>query len=102
MRGNFGLKLQSSPKLPHIHARLYCSDRFVSRFLSRRFHPKSRRLFPFYFSNITLKTDLLTFGVTGAVFKIAGEMRRLQLNRVKLGKGCLLEPSRNLFQMADY
>ena len=51
--------------------------RVVSRFLSRRFHPKSRRLFPFYFSNITLRTDLLTFGVTGAVFKIAGEMRRL-------------------------
>ena len=49
----------------------------VSRFLSRRFHPKSRRLFPFYFSSITLKTDLLTFGVTGAVFKIASEMRRL-------------------------
>ena len=51
--------------------------RVVSRFLSRRFRPKSRRLFPFYFSNITLRTDLLTFGVTGAVFKIAGEMRRL-------------------------
>ena len=51
--------------------------RVVSRFLSTRFHPKSRRLFPFYFSNITLRTDLLTFGVTGAVFKIAGEMRRL-------------------------
>ena len=51
--------------------------RVVSRFLSRRFHPKSRRLFPFYFSNITLRTDLLTFRVTGAVFKIAGEMRRL-------------------------
>ena len=52
--------------------------RVVSRFLSRRFHPKSRRLFPFYFSNITLRTDLvLTFRVTGAVFKIAGEMRLL-------------------------
>ena len=25
MRGNFGLKLQSSPKLPHIRARLYCN-----------------------------------------------------------------------------
>ena len=25
MRGNFGLKLQNSPKLPHIHARLYCN-----------------------------------------------------------------------------
>ena len=24
MRGNFGLKLQNSPKLPHVHARLYC------------------------------------------------------------------------------
>ena len=48
--------------------------RIVGRFFSRRFHPKSR-LFPFYFSNITLRTDLLTFGVTGAVFKIAGEMR---------------------------
>ena len=31
----------------------------------------------FYFSNITLRTDLLTFGVTGAVFKIAGEMCQL-------------------------
>ena len=29
------------------------------------------------FSNIMLKTDLLTFGLTGAGFKIAGEMRRL-------------------------
>ena len=48
--------------------------RVVSRFLSRRFHPKSRWLLPFYFSNITLRTDLLTFRVTGAVFKIAGEM----------------------------
>ena len=25
MRGDFGLKLQNSPKLPHIHARLYCN-----------------------------------------------------------------------------
>ena len=24
MRGNFGLKLQNSPKLPHIHARFPC------------------------------------------------------------------------------
>ena len=53
------------------------THRVVSRFLSRRFLPKSRRLFPFYFSNITLRTDLLIFGVTGTVFKIAGEMRRL-------------------------
>ena len=52
-------------------------NRVVSRFLSRRFHPKSKRLFLFCFSNITLRTDLLTFAVTGAVFKIAGEMRRL-------------------------
>ena len=51
--------------------------RVVSKFLSSRFHPKSMWLFPFYFSNITLRTDPLTFGVTGAVFKIAGEMRRL-------------------------
>ena len=29
---------------------------------------------PLYFSNITLRTDLLTFGVTGAELKIAGEM----------------------------
>ena len=36
-----------------------------------------RRLFPFYFSNITLRTDLLTFRVTGAVFKIASEKRQL-------------------------
>ena len=55
-----------------------CSGcRVVSRFLSRRFYPKSRRLFPFYFSNITLRTYLLTFRVTGAVFKIAGKMRWL-------------------------
>ena len=53
------------------------SIRVVSRFLSRRFHPKSRRLFRFYFSNITLRTDLLTFQVSGAIFKIAGEMRWL-------------------------
>jgi len=52
-------------------------SRVVSRFLSRRFHPKSRRLFLFYFSNITLRIDPLTFGVAGAVSKIAGEMRRL-------------------------
>ena len=25
MRDNFGLKLQNSPKLPHIHARLHCN-----------------------------------------------------------------------------
>ena len=53
------------------------SFRVVRRFLSSRFHPKSRRLFPFYFSNITLRTDLLTFRVTSAVIKIASEMRRL-------------------------
>ena len=51
--------------------------RVVSRSSSRRFHPKSRQLFPFYFSNIMLKADLLTFRVTGTVFKIASEMRRL-------------------------
>ena len=51
--------------------------RVVSRFLSRRFYPKSRQLFQFYFSNITLGTDLLAFGVTGAVFKIASEMRQM-------------------------
>ena len=51
--------------------------RSVSKFLSSRFHPKSRRLYLFHFSNITLRTDLLAFGVTRAVFKIAGEMRRL-------------------------
>ena len=51
--------------------------RVVSRFLIKRFHPKSRRLFPFYFSNITLRTDPLTLGVTGTVFKIAGETRGL-------------------------
>ena len=26
MRGNFGLKLQNSPKLPHIHARFHCNS----------------------------------------------------------------------------
>ena len=53
--------------------------RVVSRFLSSRFHPKSRQLFSFYFSKIMLRTVLhvLTFQVTGAVFKIASEMRRL-------------------------
>ena len=25
MRGNFGLKLENSPKLPDIHARLHCN-----------------------------------------------------------------------------
>ena len=44
----------------------------VSRFLSSRFHPKSRRLCSCYFSNIMLETDLLTFGVAAAVFEIAG------------------------------
>ena len=52
-------------------------NRVVSRFLSSRSHSNSRWLFPFYFSNITLRTDLLTFRVTGAVFKIAAEMHRL-------------------------
>ena len=56
---------------------MYVQCRVVSRFFGRRLHPKSRWLFPFYFSNITLRTDLLTFGVTGAVVKIAGEMHRL-------------------------
>ena len=45
------------------------TSRVVSRFLIRRFHPKSRWLFPFYFSNITLRTDLLTFGVTSTYSK---------------------------------
>ena len=45
--------------------------RVVSRILSSRFHPKSRRLFSFYFSSIMLRTDLLTFGVAGTVFRIA-------------------------------
>ena len=48
----------------------YTVNRVVSRFLSRRFHPKSRQLFPFCFSNITLRTDLLTFIAMGAVFQI--------------------------------
>ena len=52
-------------------------SRVVIRLLSSRFHPKSRPLFPFYFSNITLRTDLLKLGVTGTVFRIAGEMRWL-------------------------
>ena len=45
--------------------------------LSRRFHPKSRRLLSFYFSDIMLQTDLLTFGIAAAVFGIASGMRRL-------------------------
>ena len=52
-------------------------SRVVSRVLSSRFHPKSRRLFSCYFSNIVLRTDLLTFGVAATVFEIAGGMRRL-------------------------
>ena len=51
--------------------------RVVSRFSSSRFHPKSRRLFSFYFCNIVLRTDLLTFRVAAAVFGMAGGMRRL-------------------------
>ena len=27
MRGNFGIKLQNSPKLPHIHARFHCNSK---------------------------------------------------------------------------
>ena len=67
------------------------TPRVVSRFLIRTFHPKSRWLFPFYFSNITLRTDLLTFGVTGTVFKIAGEMCQLPAyfdNPEHLGLDC--------------
>ena len=60
----------------------YKQHRVVSKFLSRRFHPKRRQLFPFYFSNITLRTDLLTFRVTGAVFKI---VRQLWLILTTLG-----------------
>ena len=51
--------------------------RVVSTFLSSKFDPKSRWLFPFYFSNITLRTDVLKFGVTGTVFKIASLMHQL-------------------------
>ena len=51
--------------------------RVVSRFLSSRFHPKSRRLCSCYFSNIMLQTDLLTCGVAAAVFGIAGGTRLL-------------------------
>ena len=56
-----------------------CAGLSVGFGVGCRFHPKSRQLFPLYFSNITLRTNLwlLTFGVTGTVFKIAGEMRRL-------------------------
>ena len=53
------------------------SNRVVSRFLSSRFHPKSRWLFSCYFSNIMLRTNLLTFRVAAAVFGIAGGMGRL-------------------------
>ena len=68
----------SSNSFTHSKRKLHIiNNRVVSRFLSSRFHPNSRRLFPFYFSNITPRTDPLTFGVTGAVFKIAGEMRWL-------------------------
>ena len=52
-------------------------NRVVSRFLSSRFHPTSKQLFPFYFCNITLRTDLLTFVETGTWFELAGEMHRL-------------------------
>ena len=48
--------------------------RVVSRFLSSRFHPKSWQQFSFYFSNITLRTDLLMFEVAVTVCRIAGGM----------------------------
>ena len=51
----------------NILGRVSINTRVVSTFLSRRLHAKSRWLFPFYFSNITLRTDLLTFRVTGTV-----------------------------------
>ena len=56
------------------HTILKYTSRVVSRFLSSRFHPKSRQLLSFYFSNIMLQTDLLTFRVAAAVFGIAGGM----------------------------
>ena len=69
---SFVLHLTSVDVVSHIQG---C--RAVSRFWSSRFHPKSRWLFPFCFSNIMPRTDLLTFGVTSAVFKIAGGMCQL-------------------------
>ena len=60
MRGNFGLKLQNSPKLPHIHARFYrsaneqssprnglirnCLDLFSAVLSSARFLIKMRKI----------------------------------------------------------
>ena len=46
-------------------------------FLSSRFHTKSRRLFSYYFSNVMLQTDVLTFGVAATVFGRAGGMHQL-------------------------
>ena len=66
-----------SKSINRLKGKCFVNHRVVSRFLGKRFHPKRRRLFSFYFSNITVRTDVLTFGVTGAVFKIVGEMRRL-------------------------
>ena len=56
---------------------MYLLNEVVSRLLSRRFHPKNRLFFAFYFSNIMLRTDLRTYGITGTVCKIADEMHRL-------------------------
>ena len=38
MRGNFGLKLQNSPKLPHIHARLHEKGYSVVTIVPQRVH----------------------------------------------------------------
>ena len=45
MRGNFGLNLQNSPKLPHIHARFHCNSHFTQwqRGLERRWIRRKRK-----------------------------------------------------------
>ena len=56
---------------------VYSLFKVYCRFLSSRFHTKSRQLFSCYFSDIILQTDLLIFGVAAAVFGVACGMRWL-------------------------
>ena len=63
-------------------AHLVSPSRVLSRFLSSRFHPRVGDYFHFIspISRSYLQYhahDLLTFGVTSAIFKIAGEIRWL-------------------------
>ena len=51
MRGNFGLKLQNSPKLPHIHARFHCNSSEQS--LSRNYVAPLRHKLPESWLSVT-------------------------------------------------